>query len=114
MLPPIGLQKLEETIYEGTDHLDDFYTEIKILRGFVNNLKKAIEKHELNPKRFFIATHQQLMRIVSLAMAGFDTPVSGLSITETAVSLEGLKYVYEHSIQPVSYTHLTLPTIYSV
>jgi len=101
VLPPIGLQKLEETIYEGTDHLDDFYTEIKILRGFVNNLKKAIEKHELNPKRFFIATHQQLMRIVSLAMAGFDTPVSGLSITETAVSLEGLKYVYEHSIQPL-------------
>ena len=99
VIAPIGLQKLEETIYEGTDNLDDFYSEIKVVKGFINNLKKGIGKHELNPKRFFIATHQQLMRIVSLAMAGFDTPVSGLSITETVVSLESLKYVYENSIQ---------------
>ncbi len=64
-------------------------------------LKKGIEKRELNAQRFFIATHQQLFRIVSLAISGFDTPVSHLGINESKISLEGLKTVYQNTIQPI-------------
>ncbi len=97
----VGLQKLEETIYgnEGTEN--DFEREIYILKGLFNNLKKGIDNRPLNPQRFFIATHQQLLRLVSLSMASFDTPVSLLSIYETSTSLKGLKYVYENSIAQV-------------
>ena len=100
-IPPVGLQKLEETIYEDEGTQADFNKEIDIIKGMFANLKNGVEKRPLNPQRFFVSTHQQLMRLVSLAMAGFDTPISGLSISESKVSLESLFYVYDTSIRTI-------------
>ncbi|WP_231565533.1 cytochrome-c peroxidase [Psychroserpens sp. Hel_I_66] len=101
VLKPVGLQKLEESIYEQETSQEDFDNEIYVTNGLLNNLKKNIEKRELNAQRFFIATHQQLFRIVSLAISGFDTPVSHLGLEETAISLESLKMVYNNSISHI-------------
>jgi len=99
VIAPIGLQKLEETIYEKGSTPEAFNIEINIIKGLCSVLKRNIKTRPLNPQRFFVATHQQLMRLVSLSMSGFDTPVSGLSISETAVSLQGLKDVYNLTIK---------------
>lgn len=99
ILNPVGFQKIEESIYEKETSNEAFNQEVYITIGLLTVLKKNIEKRTLNPERFFISTHQQLMRIVSLAMAGFDTPISQLSIKETAISLESLLYVYENTIE---------------
>lgn len=101
IMNPFGLQKLEETIYEEDGTAYDFNREIDLTKGLFSNLQTNIKSQPLNPQRFFVSTHQQLMRIVSLAMAGFDTPVSQLSIKETAISLESLFYVYQNTIQPI-------------
>lgn len=98
---PIGLQKIEESIYEGETSVSDFNKELFITKGLLEVLKKGIEKRELNPERFFITTHQQLFRIISLAISGFDTPVSHLGINETKISLESLKTVYNLTIQSI-------------
>ena len=95
-----GLQKLEETIYD-THNENDFKREIYVLKGMLNILNANIIHRELNAKRFFISTHQQLLRLVALAMSCFDTPVSKLSIQETATSLESLEHVYLNSIAPI-------------
>ncbi|MEP0211973.1 MAG: cytochrome c peroxidase [Cellulophaga sp.] len=99
IVAPIGLQKIEESLFTEEGNQKDFLRELYYQKGFLNNLKENIKKRELTPKRFFIGTHQQLMRIVSLALAGFDTPVTGQSITETAVSLKSLHKVYQLSLQ---------------
>lgn len=99
IIKPIGLQKIEESIYNKDTSEADFIREIDITKGMFINLQKGIITKELNPMRFFVATHQQLLRIISLAMAGFDTPISQLSIKETAVSLNSLLFVYNHSIK---------------
>ncbi|MCB4808138.1 cytochrome-c peroxidase [Tamlana sp. 62-3] len=101
ILKPVGFQKIEESIYTQETTKADFENEVFITHGLLNVLKKDIEKRPLNPKRFFVSTHQQLMRLVSLAMAGFDTPVSQLSIKETATSLESLLFVYKNTLQSV-------------
>ena len=99
IIKPVGYQKIEESIYDHETTEADFTQELYVQKGMLSNLKKAIEKRELNPQRFFIATHQQLLRIVSLAISGFDTPVSHLGINETIVSLESLQTVYKSTIQ---------------
>lgn len=99
ILKSVGFQKIEESIYEQETSEPDFQNELYITKGLLLNLQKNISKRELNPQRFFIATHQQLFRIISLAISGFDTPVSHLGIAETAISLESLKTIYTHSIQ---------------
>ena len=98
ILSPVGFQKIEESIYEGDVSEEEFGYEIRITKGLLVNLQKNIKKRALNPKRFFFATHQQLFRIISLGVSGFDTPVSHLGIEETIVSLESLQYVYSESI----------------
>ena len=101
ILEPVGLQKIEESIYELETSLEDFNQEIYVTKGMFSVLKKGIIKRELNPQRFFIATHQQLFRIASLAISGFDTPVSHLGILETIVSLESLGLIYQNTVQAI-------------
>ncbi|WP_281986637.1 cytochrome c peroxidase [Aquimarina aggregata] len=98
ILKPVGFQKIEESIYEGEVSKEEFEREVTITKGLLINLQKGIKKRELNPQRFFVATHQQLFRIISLGISGFDTPVSHLGINETIVSLESLEHVYQESI----------------
>lgn len=101
IIKPVGYQKIEESIFENETTITDFKQELYVQKGMLLNLQKGINKRPLNPQRFFIATHQQLLRIVSLGISGFDTPVSHLGIDETITSLESLKHVYTNTIQPI-------------
>ncbi|QXP59175.1 cytochrome-c peroxidase [Olleya sp. HaHaR_3_96] len=101
ILKPIGLQKIEESIYEQETSIIDFEQEIYVTKGLFSILKGNMEKRMLTPQRFFIATHQQLLRIVSLGISGFDTPVSHLGLSESAVSLNSLKTIYNNTIRPL-------------
>ena len=101
ILPPLGFQKIEENIFDGGEDISRHQRDLDIVKGMLRNLEGNIKDRELNAQRFFISTHQQLMRIASLSTAGFDTPVSGLSINEIAVSLRSLLEVYELSLGPV-------------
>ncbi|MFT6601796.1 MAG: cytochrome c peroxidase [Dokdonia donghaensis] len=98
---PVGLQKIEESIYEGGTPTPQYKKELKITTGLLATLKKNIEKRALTPQRYFIATHQQLLRILSFSISGFDTPVSQLGITEGAGSLQNLVDTYKVTIQPI-------------
>jgi len=101
IIKPVGYQKIEESIFDNETSEADFTQELYVQKGLLSNLKKGIIKRPLNPQRFFIATHQQLLRIISLAISGFDTPVSHLGIKETIISLKSLQTVYEQTIQSV-------------
>ncbi len=101
ILNPVGFQKIEESIYDQETTKPDFEQELYITKGMLEVLKNGIQKRELNAQRFFIATHQQLFRIVSLAISGFDTPISHLGIHESKLSLESLQTVYAHTLQPL-------------
>ncbi len=102
VLNPIGLQKIEESIYEGETPIKQYQNEVKTTLGLLRNLQKSIKKRELTPQRYFIATHQQLFRILSFSISGFDTPVSHLGIQESAISLQNLYTSYETSIQKLT------------
>ncbi len=99
VLQPIGLQRLEESIYEGAEDEALYQHELKLTRGLIAVLQKNVSKRKLDAQRFFIATHQQLMRVLSFGITGFDTPISQLGLKETAQSLGSLKTVYELSLQ---------------
>ncbi len=100
-LQPVGFQKIEEIIYDGGSTHSQYATLLKITKGLLLNLKKNIEKRELNAQRYFIATHQQLFRIMSFSISGFDTPLSHQGISESAVSLQNLWDTYESSIRDI-------------
>lgn len=99
VLPPIGLQKIEESIYEGGISEEEFQKEIEYTIGLLKVLQTNIEKRELTPQRFFVAIQQQLMRVISFSMSNFDSPVSSQGIKDAALTLESLRSVYEKTLQ---------------
>ncbi|MBM1104665.1 cytochrome-c peroxidase [Aurantibacter crassamenti] len=101
ILNPIGLQKIEESIYEGGEDPAVFIREVNLTKGLMVNLMQNVSERKLNVERFFIATHQQLLRIISLGISGFDTPVSQLGLNETIISLQSLKVIYDHTLQEI-------------
>lgn len=98
ILSPIGFQKIEESLYEGIEDEAQFKNEIALTKGLLQNLKNNIETKPLNAQRFFITTHQQLLRIISHGISGFDTPVSHLGIPESTISLRNLENAYTVSL----------------
>ncbi|MEM7381905.1 MAG: cytochrome c peroxidase, partial [Bacteroidota bacterium] len=98
VMNPIGLQKLEEGIYDGGVEPEVFTREALLTKGLLINLQNNIKNRKLNPQRFFIATHQQLLRIISLSISGFDTPVSYQGFQEAMISLGSLKDIYQNTI----------------
>lgn len=98
VIAPIGLQKIEETIYEG-DLDANFVNEVSITKGLFNNLLSYLQTKQITPQRFFISTHEQLLRIISFSITGFDTPISQLGLKEAIVSLNSLRTAYEKSLQ---------------
>lgn len=101
VLNPIGLQKLEESIYEGEINPIAFKAELERTQGLLRVLQKSIIKHTPDAQRYFIATHQQLLRIISLGISGFDTPVSQIGLQETQISLQSLWDTYHTSIRAI-------------
>ncbi|WP_396637946.1 cytochrome-c peroxidase [Maribacter sp. R77961] len=101
IMKPFGLQKIEESIYDGTTSEAQFKVEVRMTKGLLKNLTQTIASRPLTSQRFFIAVHQQLLRIVSHGISGFDTPVSHLGISETAISLENLKKCYELTLAQI-------------
>lgn len=98
---PIGLQKIEESIFDGNDSDKVYEYELYVTKGLFNALLKQLNKRPINPQRFFVATHQQLARVISHSITGFDTPTSLLGIKETMLTLNSLKEVYELGIASV-------------
>ena len=99
ILAPIGFQKIEESIYDGIESKEAYERELELTKGLLIVLRDYIPQRPITPQRFFIATHQQLMRILSLGISGFDTPVSELGLGETITSLFSLLDVYDMSIK---------------
>ena len=98
VLPPIGLQAIEETIYGDEGDSIVFIGQIEITKGYLDHLIKTTNQFGINPKRYFLSIHQQLLRIFSLGLTGFDTPTSLFGLDESVTSLQAVKEVYSISI----------------
>ncbi|MFV8224380.1 cytochrome-c peroxidase [Christiangramia aquimixticola] len=99
IIPPMGLQRIEECIYTSEVKNDEFAREIDKTIALLEVLKNDIIKRELTPQRFFISIHQQLIRVITHSITGFDTPMSYSGLGEAVVSLKSLKVAYEKSIR---------------
>jgi cytochrome c peroxidase len=90
VLDPKGLQVLDEAIF--TDEQD--WKSIQKLSSLLN--KKADEfrsihkLYPLNDRHVFEAMRAELIRIMSLGITGFDTPLSGNALPETSHSLQSI------------------------
>lgn len=96
VLEPEGLQVLEEQLfkdYEG--NREEILRQMKKLLSKAGTVETNFQTISVNRSQVLDALRQQIFRISSLGIAGFDTPVSGWNLQEIPVALQSLKPVFK-------------------
>lgn len=94
-----GLQVLEEKIYPAVDTTEK--TEMLRMIKKLSNKSQSIDAYfganTISPSQLMDALRNQVFRITTLDITGFDTPVSGTGLTEAQWSLASLSDVLVRS-----------------
>jgi cytochrome c peroxidase len=87
-----GLQVLEEYIYPvmDTSRRAEMLRMIKKLTNKSLTIDTYFEANTMSLPQIMDALREQVFRIITLGITGFDTPVSGTGLTEAAWALDGI------------------------
>lgn len=95
-IEPEGLQVIEEMIYPyEKQNKDELIRILKKLTNKSNTIKANFLVITISKDQVFDALRQQVFRISSLGIAGFDTPISGTFLEEIPLALEGVQWTLE-------------------
>lgn len=90
-----GFQVVEEYLYPQTDtaSYEDLIRETGILASITNRLKQLVAGNELTDAHIFQAMRLGLIRVSSLGISGFDSPIAKASLPEAMATLQGIEKV---------------------
>ncbi|NBP69360.1 MAG: cytochrome-c peroxidase [Cytophagia bacterium] len=93
MLEPTGFQVVEELLFPSieTENHVRLLQELKAFSSITEKLKDQLKTNAWKDQNIFEASRLQLLRIISLGITGFDSPVALFSIDEAKVSLQGIE-----------------------
>lgn len=93
-IEPEGLQALEELLYPyESSNKDEIIRLLKKLLNKSNTIKTNFLAISIGKDQVFDALRQEVFRISSLGIAGFDTPISGAFLQEMPYAMESVKKV---------------------
>ncbi len=96
VLAPEGLQVIEEKLYADPplppDSIDG---DIITLRANIKRLGLLAAAVDFSDQNIFDAMLREIVRVMALGLAGFDSPVAQNAVRETAAALEGVRECYE-------------------
>jgi cytochrome c peroxidase len=90
--PPHGFQVIEQLLFSTyTDSLTNTITnEINVLKTDLQFTIAHLKETSITPQHIQELVQHQIIRVATLGITGFDTPLSQYALQETASSLEGL------------------------
>jgi cytochrome c peroxidase len=91
--PPEGFQVVEEMLHPRPDasRAAELAREAVVLRGTVARVRQLFAANAWDDGVVFDAARQELSRVATLGVAGFDSPVAGWSAPEAAAALRGVR-----------------------
>ncbi|WPR70640.1 cytochrome c peroxidase [Flavobacterium sp. NG2] len=92
-ISPNGFQVMEELIYPNysSENKETLIREIKVLIGNLKQVQQHLAAITISNSHVLDASKMELIRIMSLGITGFDSPIALRSIPEAKSSLESLK-----------------------
>lgn len=101
-----GFQKVEEVLFSEEIDLEELKKQVGILNGYAQSVKANIETIQLSDSNIFEAQKLELLRMMSLGISGFDSPVAFHSIPETKTVIETLGNTLSHFKEDKTLTEL--------
>lgn len=92
-IAPTGFQVMEESLFPEVDPAskDELLQQAKILQSLAKRLQNGLETLDLTDSHVFDALRLQLLRIITIGLAGADNGIAQNSVAEAAVSLRSFK-----------------------
>ncbi|TGD59426.1 cytochrome c peroxidase [Flavobacterium humi] len=106
-----GFQKVEELLFAEETDSAELKKQIGILNGFCQSLKANIENIQLSDSNIFEAQKLQMVRMMSLGISGFDSPVALYSLPEAKASIESISNVIALFSEDKEWAALTKKTL---
>lgn len=96
-IPPEGFQVVEELMFPHIDttQKSELSHQLLLLVSNTHRLHKVAETTELTDSHIFDALRLQIVRIATMGIVGFDSPIVFRSLEESAVSLEAIQRVID-------------------
>lgn len=90
---PVGLQVIERYLFPDYDPAqnDSLFHELNRLQSYTSRLEQGIPANQLTDSAIWDAIRQQLFRIQTLGITGYDAPEAQTGIAEALVSLQVLQ-----------------------
>ncbi|MBC5836068.1 cytochrome-c peroxidase [Flavobacterium sp. F372] len=88
-----GFQKVEELLFAKEIDIENLKKHVGIFNGFTQTLKTNIENIQLSDSNIFEAQKLQMVRMMSLGISGFDSPITLHSIPEAKATIESISDV---------------------
>ncbi len=92
ILKPEGFQVIEPLLFPlDTSRRTDLQRHLAAMRQTVNQLRQLASRNPLTDAFIFDALRQEVFRVETLGITGFDSPVALLSMPESVAALEGVR-----------------------
>lgn len=91
VLAASGFQVVEEGLFTQSIQEESLKKEIGVLGGLVRALEPELQLMVLSDSNIFEALRLEMLRMISLGITGFDSPVLLYSLPEAIATLEGLE-----------------------
>lgn len=88
-----GFQKVEELLFSDNIDLLELKKQMGILNGYITSCKTNLENLQLNDSNIFESQKLEMIRIMSLGISGFDSPIALHSLPEAKASIESIQSV---------------------
>lgn len=85
-----GFQKVEELLFSDETDWNELRKQTGILNGYTQSVKATIETIQLSDSNIFEAQKLAMLRMMSLGISGFDSPIALHSLPETKAIIESI------------------------
>lgn len=98
--PPEGFQALEEQLFPETDPSAalELANEVMIIQSTLRRVRALTESAHFGDAQVWEAARQEVVRVASLGVSGFDSPVALNSIPEAAAAIDGIRRGLTHYV----------------
>lgn len=96
LIEPTGFQVIEESLFPSINYRDDkenLLKEISILETSIPRLRQLYETTTLTDANVFEAVRLEILRVMSLGISGFDSPIAQQSLPEAQEALNGIYHI---------------------
>ena len=91
-----GFQKVEELLFSEEIDFEELKKEASILNGYVQSCKAQLENLQLSDSNIFEAQKLEMVRLMSLGISGFDSPIALHSLPEAKASIQSIGLIISH------------------